>query len=130
MFFLLNATRSTKGFRMYIMSRITEGSGNVWDGERITRGEGSTVSALPLRRRVIARRALVKWSGSKLPFSTSTATSSICDRILRRAGRGCQTADSSRAEGAAAPSLPSGTGEVCEEETEVGRPLGEAGATK
>src|SRR5215470_6854317 len=90
MFFLLNATRSTNGFRMYIISRITDGSGNVWDGDRTTRGDGSTVSALPLRRRVIARRALVKWRGSKLPFSTSTATSSICDRMIRRGCRACQ----------------------------------------
>ena len=60
MFFLLNATRSTKGFRMYIISRITDGSGNVREGDRITRGDDSTVSAFPLMRRVMARRALVK----------------------------------------------------------------------
>jgi hypothetical protein len=60
MFFLLKATRSTNGFRMYIISRMTDGSGNVCEGDRITRGDGSTVSALPLRRRVIARRAFVK----------------------------------------------------------------------
>ena len=101
---MLKATRSTNGLRMYIISRITEGSGNVWEGERTTRGDGSTVSALPLRRRVIARRALVKWSGSKLPLSTSTATSSICHRMIRRGRRACQPR---------APPNPPGPSERC-----------------
>src|SRR4029453_9130569 len=123
MFFLLNATRSTKGFRMYIMSRITDGRGKVWGGEGITRGEGSTVSALPLRRRVIARRALVKWSGSKLPFSTSTATSSKCGRMIRRGGPPCQPRDHHAPRGRLPLSCPSGTGKVREEEPQVGGPL-------
>jgi hypothetical protein len=45
---------------MYIINRITEGSGKLCEGERTTRGDGSTVSAFPLRRSVMARRALVK----------------------------------------------------------------------
>src|SRR5439155_6388346 len=64
MFFLLKATRSRNGLRMYTPSRMTAGSANVTDGDRITRGEASTGSAFPARRSVTARRALVKWSGS------------------------------------------------------------------
>src|SRR5438045_536634 len=70
--------------------RMTDGSGKLWEGDRITRGDGSTLSALPLRRRVMARRALVKWSGSKPPLRTSTATSSIPHRMIRKLSRGCQ----------------------------------------
>ena len=77
MFFLLKATRSRKGLRMNTASRITAGSANTREGERITRGDASTGSALPARSRVTARRALVKCSGSYVAFSTSTAISSI-----------------------------------------------------
>jgi len=45
---------------MYTASRITAGSWKESEGERMTRGDGSTLSALPLRRRVTARLALVK----------------------------------------------------------------------
>ena len=45
-------------------SRITAGNGNAREGERRTRGDASTGSALPLRRRMMARRALVNCSGS------------------------------------------------------------------
>ena len=51
---MLKATRSRKGLRMYTASRITEGSGNTREGERTTRGEDSTLSALPASRSVTA----------------------------------------------------------------------------
>jgi hypothetical protein len=66
MFFLLNATRSRKGFRMYTARRMTAGSANATDGDRTTRGEASTASAFPFIMRVIARRAFVKCSGSNV----------------------------------------------------------------
>src|SRR3970040_1652534 len=72
---------------------MTDGSGNAREGERTTRGEGSTLSAFPLRRSVIARRAFVKWRGSKLPLSTSTATSSIRLEMISKGSRHCQLDD-------------------------------------
>ncbi len=47
-------------------SRITAGSAKLTEGERTTRGDASTASALPAKSSVIARRALVKCSGSKV----------------------------------------------------------------
>ncbi len=64
MFFLLNATRSSSGLRMYTASRMTAGRVKLLDGERTTRGDVSTLSAFPLKRSVMARLALVKCSGS------------------------------------------------------------------
>jgi hypothetical protein len=52
------------GFLMYEARRITAGRAKLREGDRMTLGELSTLSAFPLKSRVMARLALVKWSGS------------------------------------------------------------------
>src|SRR5262245_58731621 len=118
MFFLLKATRSRNGLRMYTARRITAGRAKARDGDRTTLGEASTGSAFPLRSSETARRTLVNWRGSKLLFRTRTAISSIrpqnsrgcagvsnlrhCRgaRRLKRAGRRCLRPDRLLLEGA------------------------------
>src|SRR5262245_58952792 len=84
MFFLLKATRSRNGLRMYTARRMTAGRARASDGDRMTRGEASTGLALPLRSKDTARRALVNWRGTKLCFRTTTAISSIRPQDSRR----------------------------------------------
>src|SRR5512145_2692426 len=90
---------------------MTAGSTKIVDGERTTRGEASTDSALPASSRVIARRALVKCSGSKVVFSTRTATSSMIVSLSIFAGAGGVKSSAS-----AAP-------EIAQQQQEVGGPL-------